>query len=145
MADFSKPSRKTSRKPHAKTTKDPRFNVSPWFSCSETGLPMLRIVIPISSPYPKPFKQSRYSGSFVFFNAHPLNQASLFRGFALKKPVTFVTGFVARPGLPASLHYAVIPAVRLTQSLSNNPDTRDRLSFLTLIRSIKPACFAASH
>jgi hypothetical protein len=25
---------------------------------------------------------------FGFFNAHPLNQASLFRGFALKKPVT---------------------------------------------------------
>ncbi len=46
-------------------------------------------------PYPKPFKQSRYSESFVFFNTHPLNQASLFRGFALKKPVTFVTGFVA--------------------------------------------------
>ena len=36
--------------------------------------------------------------AFVFFNAHPLNQASLFRGFALKKPVTNVTGFVARPG-----------------------------------------------
>ncbi len=36
--------------------------------------------------------------SFGFFNAHPLNQASLFRGFALKKPVTYVTGFVARPG-----------------------------------------------
>ena len=35
---------------------------------------------------------------FGFFNAHPLNQASLFRGFALKKPVTFVTGFVARSG-----------------------------------------------
>ena len=33
-----------------------------------------------------------------FFNAHPLNQASLFRGFALKKPLTFVRGFVARPG-----------------------------------------------
>jgi hypothetical protein len=31
---------------------------------------------------------------FGFFNTHPLNQASLFRGFALKKPVTFVTGFV---------------------------------------------------
>jgi hypothetical protein len=25
---------------------------------------------------------------FGFFNAHPLNQASLFRGFALKKPIT---------------------------------------------------------
>jgi hypothetical protein len=29
MADFSKTSRKTSRKPHAETKKDPRFNVSP--------------------------------------------------------------------------------------------------------------------
>jgi hypothetical protein len=29
MADFSKTSRKTSRKPHAETEKDPRFNVSP--------------------------------------------------------------------------------------------------------------------
>ena len=36
--------------------------------------------------------------AFVFFNAHPLNQASLFRGFALKKPLTKVRGFVARPG-----------------------------------------------
>jgi hypothetical protein len=37
-------------------------------------------------------------GTVSFFNAHPLNQASLFRGFALKKPLTFVRGFVARPG-----------------------------------------------
>jgi hypothetical protein len=27
--EMTKTSRKTSRKPHAKTTKDPRFNVSP--------------------------------------------------------------------------------------------------------------------
>ena len=46
---------------------------------------------------PKAF-QLNSSRSVGFFNAHPLNQASLFRGFALKKPVTFVTGFVARPG-----------------------------------------------
>ena len=44
---------------------------------------------------PKAFQQ--IASLFVaFFNAHPLNQASLFRGFALKKPVTFVTGFVSR-------------------------------------------------
>ncbi len=32
---------------------------------------------------------------FAFFNAHLLIQASLIRNFALKKPVTYVTGFVA--------------------------------------------------
>jgi len=36
---------------------------------------------------PKAF-QNQTSFAFGFFNAHPLNQASLFRGFALKKPVT---------------------------------------------------------
>jgi hypothetical protein len=65
------------QKPHAETTKDPRFN----------GIANAAHCHPRSSPYPKPFKQSRYSGLFVFFNAHPLNQASLFRGFALKKPL----------------------------------------------------------
>jgi hypothetical protein len=36
---------------------------------------------------PKAFqKQTLFA--FGFFNAHPLNQASLFRGFALKKPIT---------------------------------------------------------
>ena len=36
---------------------------------------------------PKAFqKQTKFA--FGFFNAHPLNQASLFRGFALKKPIT---------------------------------------------------------
>lgn len=33
--------------------------------------------------------------SVSFFNAHLLIQASLIRNFALKKPVTYVTGFVA--------------------------------------------------
>jgi hypothetical protein len=36
---------------------------------------------------PKAF-QNQTSFAFGFFNAHPLNQASLFRGFALKKPIT---------------------------------------------------------
>jgi len=26
------------QKPHAETTKDPRFNVSPWLSCSENEM-----------------------------------------------------------------------------------------------------------
>ena len=54
-------------------------------------------VIPQQFDLPKAF-QLNASRSVGFFNAPPLNQASLFRGFALKKPVTFVTGFVARPG-----------------------------------------------
>jgi hypothetical protein len=38
-------------------------------------------------------------GTVGFFNAHPLNQASLFRGFTLKKPSRKNReGFVARPG-----------------------------------------------
>jgi hypothetical protein len=36
---------------------------------------------------PKAF-QTNALRLFGFFNAHPLNQASLFRGFALKKPIT---------------------------------------------------------
>lgn len=77
-----------------------------------SGMSMLRIIIPTGlltqsrtnflshwiagsfhSPssqqgsLPKAFqKQTLFA--FGFFNAHPLNQASLFRGFALKKPVT---------------------------------------------------------
>ena len=35
---------------------------------------------------------------FGFFHYRLLTQASLFRGFALKKPLTFVRGFVARSG-----------------------------------------------
>jgi hypothetical protein len=39
--------------------------------------------------------QPNASRSVGFFNAHLLIQASLIRNFALKKPVTYVTGFVA--------------------------------------------------
>ena len=46
---------------------------------------------------PKAF-QTNTTCSFGFFNAHPLNQASLFRVFALKKPPTCVEGFVASIG-----------------------------------------------
>ena len=42
--------------------------------------------------------QPNASRSVGFFNAHLLIQASLIRNFTLKKPVTYVTGFVARPG-----------------------------------------------
>ena len=52
----------------------------------QTGLPMLRIVF-LGGTLPKAF-QTNTSCSFGFFNAHPLNQASLFRVFALKKPIT---------------------------------------------------------
>jgi hypothetical protein len=63
---------------------------------------------PIHWPYPKPFGtavlaslerlpnplalpkafQTNAKRLFGFFNAHPLNQASLIRVFALKKPIT---------------------------------------------------------
>jgi hypothetical protein len=55
------------------------------------------VVIPQQFALPKAF-QLNASRSVGFFNAHPLNQASLFRGFALKKPLNFVRGLVARPG-----------------------------------------------
>jgi len=45
--------------------------------------------IPKQFALPKAF-QLNASRSVGFFNAHPLNQASLFRGFALKKPLNFV-------------------------------------------------------
>jgi hypothetical protein len=46
---------------------------------------------------PKAF-QNQTSFAFGFFNAHPLNQASLFRGLALKKPLICMRGFVASIG-----------------------------------------------
>jgi hypothetical protein len=41
MADFSK----TSRKPHAETEKDPRFNVSPLFSSNDSNLYQIMFTI----------------------------------------------------------------------------------------------------
>jgi hypothetical protein len=35
----------------------------------------------------KAFQTIRDANRLAFFNAHPLNQASLFRGFKLKKPL----------------------------------------------------------
>jgi hypothetical protein len=49
--------------------------------------------------------------AFGFFNAHPLNQASLFRGFALKKPLTFVRGFVASIGASLEEFAADVSAI----------------------------------
>ena len=46
---------------------------------------------------PKAF-QTNTTCSFGFFIAHPLNQASLFRVFALKKPLICMRGFVATIG-----------------------------------------------
>jgi hypothetical protein len=46
---------------------------------------------------PKAF-QTNTTCSFGFFIAHPLNQASLFRVFAIKKPPIYMGGFVASIG-----------------------------------------------
>jgi hypothetical protein len=47
-------------------------------------------------------------------------------------------------GLSASLHFADFPEWRPYPKLFNEP-LRVSLPFFTLIRSIKQACFAASH
>jgi hypothetical protein len=43
--------------------------------------------LPYVLDLPKAF-QKQTAFTFGFFNTQPLNQASLFRGFALKKPLT---------------------------------------------------------
>ena len=53
--------------------------------------------LPQKDSLPKAF-QTNALRLFGFFNAHPLNQASLFRGFALKKPLICMRGFVASIG-----------------------------------------------
>jgi len=56
---------------------------------------MLRIVFLVSDPYPKPFKiKLRLLLAFLTLN-RSIKQASLFRGFALKKPPEYSGGFVA--------------------------------------------------
>jgi len=66
---------------------------------------------------PKAF-QTNTVCSFGFFNAHPLNQASLFRVFALKKPLICMRGFVANIG--ASLEeFAVDVRAILDAKLKN--------------------------
>ena len=77
------------QKPHAKTTKDPRFNGIASFTS---------FAVILEGRLTQSLSNTNLRFAFVFFNTPPLNQASLFRGFALKKPVTFVTGFVSRPG-----------------------------------------------
>jgi hypothetical protein len=60
---------------------------------------------------------------FGFFNAHPLNQASLFRGFALKKPPEYSGGFVAFLGNSLDEFAADIKSlleIRFTNNISSN-------------------------
>ncbi len=54
--------------------------------------------IPNPLALPKAY-QTNTTCSFGFFIAHPLNQASLFRVFALKKPPICMGGFVASVGV----------------------------------------------
>jgi len=49
--------------------------------------------------------------SYGFFNAHPLNQASLFRGFALKKPLICMRGFVVSIGASLEEFAADVSAI----------------------------------
>jgi hypothetical protein len=56
-------------------------------SLPKAGIANAAHCLPRHCSLPKAF-QTNASRLFGFFNAHPLNQASLFRGFALKKPVT---------------------------------------------------------
>jgi hypothetical protein len=63
---------------------------------------------------PKAF-QTNATCSFGFFNAHPLNQASLFRVFALKKPLICMRGFVATIGASLEEFAADITAVLETK------------------------------
>jgi hypothetical protein len=56
-------------------------------SLPKAGIANASHCLPRHCSLPKAFqKQTKFA--FGFFNAHPLNQASLFRGFALKKPIT---------------------------------------------------------
>jgi hypothetical protein len=56
--------------------------------------------------------------SFGFFIAHPLNQASLFRVFAIKKPPICMGGFVATLG--ASLDEFAIDLKAILELKINN-------------------------
>jgi hypothetical protein len=88
---MTKTSRKTSRKPHAKTTKDPRFNGMASFVSLRCLPPTVRLTQSLSN--------NKLRLLFGFFNAHPLNQASLFRNFALKKPLNFVERLCSETGI----------------------------------------------
>ena len=68
-------------------------------SISKDGTAVLASLKRLPNPLdqPKAF-QTNALRLFGFFNAHPLNQASLFRGFALKKPLICMRGFVATLG-----------------------------------------------
>jgi hypothetical protein len=64
-------------RPHAETTKDPRFN----------GIANAAHCHLLNGCLTQSLSNNKLRLLFGFFNAHPLNQASLFRGFALKKPL----------------------------------------------------------
>jgi hypothetical protein len=59
---------------------------------------MLRIVI-LEGRLTQSLSNSNHRFEFIFFNAYPLNQASLFRGFALKKPLNFVERLCSETGI----------------------------------------------
>jgi hypothetical protein len=59
---------------------------------------MLRIVI-LAVRLTQSLSNNKLRLLFGFFNAHPLNQASLFRGFALKKPLNFVERLCSETGI----------------------------------------------
>ena len=80
---------KTSRKPHAKTTKDPRFNGIASFTS---------FAVILEGRLTQSLSTYSLRKQVAFFNARQLTYASIRRCVALKKPITFVTGFVARPG-----------------------------------------------
>ena len=63
-------------------------------SISKAGTANASHCLPLPLALPKAF-QTNALRLFGFFNAHPLNQASLFRVFALKKPLICMRGFVA--------------------------------------------------
>jgi hypothetical protein len=62
-------------KPHTETEKDPRFNGIASFTS---------FAVILEGRLTQSLSNSNQRFVFVFFNTHPLNQASLFRGLATK-------------------------------------------------------------
>jgi hypothetical protein len=76
---------------------------------------------------PKAF-QTNTKCLFGFFNAHPLNQASLFRVFALKKPLICMRGFVANIG--ASLEEFTVDVKAILEVNFNSPEIRGTIKIV---------------
>jgi hypothetical protein len=76
---------------------------------------------------PKAF-QTNTACSFGFFNAHPLNQASLFRVFALKKPLICMRGFVATLGI--SLDEFTVDVKAILEVNFNSPEIRGTIKIV---------------